>query len=74
MVKDLNSDRRSPLELKIAAAMEELRQLHLKPTLDDFQNFWRKKLEASLLGLREEMRGLEAEDRNTESGSATAMA
>jgi hypothetical protein len=54
--------------------MEELRQLHLKPTLDDFQDFWRKKLEMSLLSLRQELRELEAEDRNTDASPVIAVA
>ena len=56
MIEDQKSDRRVWLEHNIDASMEELRQLHLKPTLDDFQNFWRKKLENSLLNLRRELR------------------
>ena len=65
MVEDLNSDRRSWLKQKIASSTEELRQLYLKPTLDDFQDFWRKRLEVSLLSLRQELRELEAGDQNT---------
>jgi hypothetical protein len=61
VVEDKNRDERGRVELKIAGSMEELRQLHLKPTLDDFQNFWRKKLEASLLQLRYELRELESD-------------
>lgn len=64
MIDDRNRDERGRLEKTIAASMEELRQLHLKPTLDDFQNFWRKKLEAGLFGLRQELRELEAEARD----------
>lgn len=74
MGDDLNRGRQVQLELKVAATMEELRQLHRKPTLDDFQNFWRKKLEARLLSLRQEMRELGAEERNTEAGSAIVAA
>jgi hypothetical protein len=74
MGEDLNQGRQIQLELKIARAMEELRQLHLKPTSDDFQNFWRKKLEASLLSLRQEMREFGAEDRNKVVVSAIAVA
>jgi hypothetical protein len=70
----MNRDRQTRLELKIAASMDELRQLHLKPTLDDFQDFWRKKLEASLLSLRQELRLLEVEDCSTDADSAIAVA
>jgi hypothetical protein len=59
-----NQDERGRLEQTIAASMEELRQLHLKPTLDDFQNFWREKLEAGLFKLRQELRELEAEEKS----------
>jgi hypothetical protein len=58
-----NRDERGRLEQTISASMEELRQLNMKPTLDDFQNFWREKLEAGLLRLRQELRQLEAEDQ-----------
>jgi len=50
----------SVLEKKIADSMEELRQLHRLPTLDDFQDFWRKRLESGLLALRQELRDLQA--------------
>jgi len=50
----------SVLEKKIAEFMEELRQLHRLPTLDDFQDFWRKRLESGLLALRQELRDLQA--------------
>lgn len=63
MVEGRNRDERGRLEQTIAASMEELRQLHLKPTLDDFQDFWQKKLEAGLFKLRQDLRELEAEDR-----------
>lgn len=59
MGEDLKSDRRIWLKQRITASMEELRQLHMKPTLDDFQNFWSKKLESSLDTLRQELRVLE---------------
>ena len=59
MAEDLKGDRRIWLEQKISASMEELRQLHLKPTLDDFQNFWSGKLENGLISLRQELRVLE---------------
>jgi dynactin complex subunit len=64
MGKDRSSDRQSRLKQQIAASTEELRQLLQKSTLDDFQNFWRKKLEASLCDLRQELRALEADDRS----------
>lgn len=57
------SDQRRLLEQKIATSMEELRQLHQKPTLDDFQDFWRNKLETGLLELRQELRDFQEEDR-----------
>jgi hypothetical protein len=63
VVENRNRDERGRLELAITAVMEELRQLHLKPTLDDFQDFWRKKLEAGLFRLRQELRELDTEDR-----------
>lgn len=71
---DFNGGRQIQLELKIAEAMEELRQLHLRPTLDDFQNFWRKKLETRLLILRQEVRRFEVEGRDLEADSTTAAA
>jgi hypothetical protein len=58
MIKPNDKDERGTLERKIAQAMEELRQLHLKPTLDDFQNHWREKLEKGLLDLRQQLRML----------------
>ncbi len=58
MIENLSDDRRISLQQTIDASMEELRQLNLKPTLDDFQNYWRKKLESSLARLRLELRGL----------------
>lgn len=73
MVESLNGNTRTLLEQKIAASTEELRQLHLKPTLDDFQNFWRERLEASLLRLRQELRML-GEDRNPKADPSTAAA
>ncbi|HET9696518.1 MAG TPA: hypothetical protein VFP40_06590 [Terriglobales bacterium] len=69
-----NSDRRRVLEEKITSAKAELSQLHLKPTLDDFQNFWRKKLEVSLLHLRQELREVEAEDGQNGADPAAAVA
>jgi hypothetical protein len=59
MGEDQNYDRRIWLKQRITASVEELRQLHMKPTLDDFQNFWSNKLENSLLSLRQELRVLE---------------
>jgi hypothetical protein len=64
MVEDLNEERRGCLERRIAGSMEELRQLHLKPTLDDFQNFWKEKLEIGLSSLRHELRELPSKERN----------
>lgn len=71
MVENRKAQRES-LEQTIAGATEELRQLHLKPTLDDFQNFWRKKLETSLFRLRQELRELGAEDRDGDVDSLLA--
>ena len=56
----IQDDEASVLEKKIADSMEELRQLHRLPTLDDFQDFWRKRLESGLLALRQELRDLQA--------------
>jgi hypothetical protein len=74
MVEDPNRDRETALEQKIAVSLEELCQLHLKPTLDDFQDFWRKKLEAGLFGLRQELGELKAEDQVGDFGPAIAAA
>lgn len=57
MIETKNNER-GTIERKIAQCMEELRQLHLKPTLDDFQNHWREKLESGLLDLRQQLRML----------------
>jgi hypothetical protein len=54
-----NVNHRDQLECKIADSMAELRQLCQRPTLDDFQDFWRKKLERRLLELREELHDLD---------------
>jgi hypothetical protein len=58
MSETKNNDERGTLERMIAQVMEELRQLHLRPTLDDFQNHWREKLEKGLLDLRQQLRML----------------
>ena len=67
MVDDQRSDRQTRLKLQIAASIEELRQLNMKPTLDDFQNFWRKKLETNVSDLRRKLRAIEAEAPNSNS-------
>jgi hypothetical protein len=54
-----NGNHRDQLESKIADSMAELHQLCQRATLDDFQDFWRKKLERRLLDLRQELRDLE---------------
>jgi hypothetical protein len=60
-MRDIAKDgKASVLEKKIADTVEELRQLHRLPTLDDFQDFWRKRLESGLLALRQELRDLKA--------------
>ena len=59
MIEPKNNEEQRILESKIAQTMEELRQLHRKPTLDDFQNHWREKLEKGLLELRHQLRTLE---------------
>ena len=41
--------------MQIAATVEELRQLNLRPTLDDFQNYWKNRLEALLQSQRYEL-------------------
>lgn len=71
MVEDHNGNTRTQLEQQIAASTEELRQLHLRPTLDDFQNFWSEKLEANLVRLRQELRML---GQNTNADPSTAAA
>ncbi len=53
-----NCGERGLLEQKIATSMEELHQLHQRPTLDDFQDFWRGRLESRLLEFRQELRDL----------------
>jgi hypothetical protein len=60
---DQNCRERGLLEQKIATSMEELNQLHQKPTLDDFQDFWRGRLEFRLLELRQELRDLLEKER-----------
>jgi len=57
-------EKRGLLEQKISTSMEELRQLHQKPTLDDFQDFWREKLESGLVELRQELRDIKEGDRS----------
>jgi hypothetical protein len=59
MSETKNNDEEGTLEHQIAQGMEELRQLHLKPTLDDFQNYRRNKLEKGLLELRQQLRTLQ---------------
>ena len=73
MVEDQSSDRQSRLKQQIAASMEELRQLKMKPTLDDFQDFWRRKLEIKVSGLHQELRAIEEEDPSSSSGPTVAV-
>jgi hypothetical protein len=61
MSEHKNREQQGLLEGRIATSMEELRQLHHMPTLDDFQEFRRRKLEYGLGELREELRALEAD-------------
>jgi hypothetical protein len=56
------SARQEMLVNTIAESMEELKQLHTRPTLDDFQDFRRKKLEFALIDLRLELQALETRE------------
>ena len=58
MANDAGVQELMSLRQSIAQSMEELEQLHQLPTLDDFQEFWRKRVEADLLAMRQELRDL----------------
>lgn len=64
MANDAGVQELMSLRQSIAQSMEELEQLHRRPTLDDFQEYWRKRLESGLLIMRQELRDLEDIEEN----------
>ena len=64
MANDAGVQELMSLRQSIAQSMEELEQLHQLPTLDDFQEYWRKRLESGLLIMRQELRDLEDIEEN----------
>jgi hypothetical protein len=65
---DHRSEQREILENTIAKSLEELRQLHYIPTLDDFQDYRRRRLEFSLIDMRLELRILQAKSSIGDAG------
>ena len=55
MANHQDADQRGSLEQKIAESMDELRQLHSRPRLDDFQEYRRNRLNNNLTVLRQKL-------------------
>jgi hypothetical protein len=55
MANQQDADQRGSLEQKIAESIDELRQLHRRPSLDDFQEYRRNRLNNDLTVLRQKL-------------------